>query len=237
MSNLLIIGDIHNKVGLADLYLKRFPDTSVIFLGDYFDDFGDTEEDATHTAEWLKESLTHSNRIHLIGNHDYPYMVNGRVICPGWTKEKQHAVNKVLSPEDWAKFKFFHYEKNYYFSHAGITKYWFGKPLDGEIDPQRVEEVVLLAHSNAMAGLNADPLWAADQCRGGWHDVGGLLWCDWRVLEHLPGVNQIVGHTPSKRILMSSDKDSRHINVDCFLNEALLLSENGLPTVIKKFGN
>jgi hypothetical protein len=69
------------------------------------------------------------------------------------------------------------------------------------------------------------------------HKKGGILWCDWRALDHLEGINQIVGHTPAKRIILQTDEDleSTHINVDCFLKEVLLLSEIGTPTIIKQF--
>lgn len=237
MSNLLVIGDIHNKVALAENYISRFPDTPVIFMGDYFDDFGDDPESARHTAEWLKESLSKPNRVHLIGNHDLPYMLNGGVICPGWTVEKNEVVQEVLTSEDWDKFDFFHYEKNYYFSHAGITQQWFGKPLEGTFDPEHVQKIVHNSWNDLRAGIQCEPIWAADRWRGGQHDVGGLLWCDWRGLDHLHNINQIVGHTPSKRIIISMDEElnSRHINVDCFLKQVLLLSENGIPTIIKQF--
>lgn len=237
MSNLLVIGDIHNRIALAENYISRFPDTPVIFLGDYFDDFGDGPLQAEDTAKWLKESLSKPNRIHLIGNHDLPYMINGGVNCPGWTPEKNEVVNSILTPEDWDKFKFFHWEKNYYFSHAGITQQWFGRPLDGTFDPEHVQKVIDQAWNNLKGGIHCEPIWAADKWRGGRHNVGGLLWCDWRGLDHVYGVNQIVGHTPGNRILMSTDEDlnSRHINVDCFLKQVLLLSENGIPTIIKKF--
>jgi predicted MPP superfamily phosphohydrolase len=238
MSNLLVIGDIHNKIALAENYINRFPDTPVIFLGDYFDDFGDDAHVARDTAQWLKESLSKPNRIHLIGNHDLPYMVNGGVMCPGWTYDKDEAVQEELGPEDWDKLKFYHYEKNYYFSHAGLTLQWFGNPVDDTLEEEHVKKVIDSSWNNLKAGLNCEPIWAADKWRGGWHDVGGLLWCDWRGLSHLYQVNQIVGHTPAKRIIRSVDEDleSTLYNVDCFLKEALLLNEQGIGTVIKQFG-
>jgi hypothetical protein len=236
-NNLLVIGDIHNKVALADEYIKRFRDTPIIFMGDYFDDFHDDIMDARITAEWLKDSLSKPNRIHLLGNHDLPYLTNGKIYCPGWNPEKNKVVNEILGPEDWAKLKYYHYEKNYYFSHAGLTLKWFGNPLDAKIDPENVEKIVTKAASDLRAGLNGDPIWAADKTRGGDHDIGGLLWCDWRIFPHIEGINQVVGHTPAKRILRSVDEDydSEHFNVDCFLREVLLISSEGVATVIKQF--
>jgi hypothetical protein len=237
MNELLVIGDIHNKIALADSYLRRFPDTPVIFMGDYFDDFGDDPSIARDTALWLKDSLSKPNRIHLIGNHDLPYMVNGGVICPGWSREKNEAVNEILGPEDWDKFKFLHFDKGYYFSHAGLTMQWFGRPVDDTLDYSHVEKVLETSWNNLKAGMQCEPIWAADKWRGGWHDIGGLLWCDWRALQHIEGVNQVVGHTPARRIICSTDEDldSRLYNVDSNLREVLLFSSDGKPTVIKQF--
>jgi hypothetical protein len=235
-SHLLVIGDIHNKIKLADSYIKRFPNIPIIFTGDYFDDFGDDARDAQATAEWLKESLSHPERIHLIGNHDLPYMLNGRIFCPGWSEEKQKVVNKVLTQEDWSKLKFFHYERDYYFSHAGLTEHWFGHPVTGGITP----ELTQLNIDNArplLDSMSENCIWAADSYRGGLHTYGSLLWCDWRNLDHIDNINQIVGHTPARKIIRSTCRESNsdYFNVDCFLKEVLLFSSKNIPTIVKQF--
>ena len=40
------------------------------------------------------------------------------------------------------------------------------------------------------------PLAAAGNSRGGSAEVGGIVWQDWRELKPIPGLRQIVGHTP-----------------------------------------
>lgn len=110
-SLIAIIPDIHNKVSKAETLVKKIemdPQIQkIVFLGDYFDDFHDHPNDAKATAMWLKESLTKSNRIHLIGNHDlaYFYPWNPHTSCPGWEKSKQHEVNKILNKEDIENFQ------------------------------------------------------------------------------------------------------------------------------------
>jgi len=237
MSQLLVIGDIHNKVALAENYISRFPGVPVIFLGDYFDDFGDDPFIARNTAEWLKQSLSKPNRIHLLGNHDFPYSVNGKVFCPGWTGEKNKAVNEVLTPEDWKQLKFFHYEKGYYFSHAGLRQHYYADPLTGEITPERLQKVLDQSIENLWGGLGFAAIWAVDAYRGGFGPNGSLLWLDWRGLKHIEGVNQIVGHTPAQKIVktVNKNKNSIHYKVDTFLNEVLLLSDEKEPEIIKKF--
>lgn len=49
----LIIADLHHYTENADRWLESQQFDRVIFLGDYFDDFGDNVNDARRTARWL----------------------------------------------------------------------------------------------------------------------------------------------------------------------------------------
>ena len=66
---LLIIPDLHEARNLdaVENALRREQPTRTIFLGDYFDQFGDTPDDASRTARWLKASLAETNRVHPLG--------------------------------------------------------------------------------------------------------------------------------------------------------------------------
>jgi hypothetical protein len=237
---LLAIGDIHNQVDKVDEWLKRFPDYDVIFTGDYFDDYHDNPEIARRTALWLKDSLSKPNRIHLIGNHDFPYMTNGKVYCPGFTPEKNEAVKGVLTENDWSKFKFYHRQYDFWFSHAGFTLYWFGNPVTGKLDVDKIDELIEQDLSQIYGKLTHGRLWAADRYRGGMHRKGGLLWNDWRNLDYIPGINQIVGHTPMNQIKRRSNTDDDpedqaiHINIDCELKHCLIVANGGLTTIVNR---
>ena len=121
----LVIGDIHQKIDQVEKIISDWTD-QIIFIGDYFDDFNDTVEDARRTAQWLKQSLQRPNRVHLMGNHDYNYRIRppGAYYCTGFTLEKYEAINLELSISDWKMIKYFHHEKDdtttYWFSHAGL---------------------------------------------------------------------------------------------------------------------
>ena len=82
---IIIVPDIHNDYHTAKKIIKKENPDKIIFLGDYFDDFDDTIQDAENTAKWLKKSLKQENRIHLIGNHDLNYMTdNTNLKCAGY---------------------------------------------------------------------------------------------------------------------------------------------------------
>ena len=225
MSEYIIVGDIHNKSEKVEKILKDV-DQPVIFLGDYFDDFYDNAEDITKTAHWLKESLTKPNRIHLMGNHDFHYRIQprGLVYCSGFDYYKHDIINSILSSEDWEKINFFHAIDDFWFSHAGVTKYWFTHPLLG-LTKEGIEKTI----DEAVVGMKMrdvgkmQPLWAADFIRGGRYKKGGLLWNDWQNSDYHDNSVQIMGHTPHGKILVKRSLSSVNINVDCGLNQILQL--------------
>lgn len=228
MSKILVLGDIHQRHQYADAYLKGW-DGPVIMLGDYFDQFYDTPADAIATAEWLKESLTKPNRIHLMGNHDFHYMmpIESNMYCSGYTPEKHKAISQILTNEDWDKIKYFHSENNCWFSHGGITRKWFSHPIHG-VTKDTIESMVQQGISDIKnriyngSGIRA--LNAADHYRGGWFSKGGLLWNDWRNSEYFKGITQVVGHTPRNTIKCSKRKWGININVDTHLAQAIILN-------------
>lgn len=227
MSKILVIGDVHQHHEIADRYIENWKGP-IIFLGDYFDQFYDTPEQAIATAIWLKNSLQQPNRIHLMGNHDFHYMLpfGSGTFCSGYSPEKHNAINSVLSKEDWDKLKYFHAEDNCWFSHAGISHKWFSHPVLG-INPEIIEGVIARAKEDIKAQIyntsDVGALWAADHYRGGRYDKGGLLWGDWRILDFFEGITQVVGHTPREEIKSHSRKGGTNINVDTHLRECIIL--------------
>ena len=208
----LVIGDIHNHCQNIEHIIDSIPHDNVIFMGDYFDNWGDSPSAVEETAKWLKSSLEKPNRIHLIGNHDYhhmSHMTREYLGQCGHTDEKEKAINKILKREDWDKLKFFHVEQGWWFSHAGVTTQWFSDPIKG-----LTEEVVHARIEKELAsGLLPLSLCAVDHKRGGRNKTGGLLWNDWSNMEVIEGVKQIVGHTPSERVRFK--RDANAVCVDC----------------------
>lgn len=237
--NLLIVGDIHNHTGRAEYICQKFPDHKKIFIGDYFDDFGDTPAEAEKTALWLKQSLSKTDRVHLFGNHDFPYYVNAsnnplKIFCSGFSTSKLQLIERVMSSFEWSKLKYYHYENGWYFSHAGFTRHWWAEPLSGDISIKNIDYVLEEAETLLRSGQEPEALWAADYFRGGRFKKGGLLWNDWNNLEHIPNFWQVVGHTPQTKIIVKEDPviNSKKICVDCQLKEVLEIKEDGSFTKI-----
>ncbi len=119
----LILPDIHNKVDRADFIIRSVGADKIICLGDVFDDFNDTVNDAQKSAYWLKKRLNQENFILLKNNHDlgYEYPNNPYAECSGFTRFKSIAINDILTKEDWNKSKWYHFQDGYFFSHAGLN--------------------------------------------------------------------------------------------------------------------
>ena len=220
-----VIGDLHNHVEGIEDFLQENPHDSVIFLGDYFDSWGDNRYMAQNTAEWLVQSLKHENRIHLMGNHDMPYRfpANEYVRCPGWTPDKQRAVSSVMRGkyDYWKKLKLAHFQGKFIFSHAGLTEKLFNVGLNGP-DLKAYEKTIEDALANAEAHQNA-----RDSVYVQYFDPSydGITWIRPEVLKLLPGITQVFGHTITCEVLKVPVCDTMPIvyennggigwNIDC----------------------
>jgi hypothetical protein len=249
MSKILVIGDIHNHWVEAEASASKYDDHTIVFVGDYFDNFGDSAIDADQTARWLKESLTKSNRIHLMGNHDVNYAYynirpgSGDQIytCSGYHPAKDDAINRILNNEDWDKIKFAHFENGFWFSHAGFHPFWFASPpygMDNEVINIKLKKIQKAIedreYSNELCG--------AGKCRGGINRVGGLLWRDHLQESYAgsywndrSGIKQVSGHT-SLRNGIDIDiirNDGLDIDIDCGLSHVLEINEDSSYNIIE----
>ena len=236
MKTTLVIGDIHLRHQTVEKILNKW-DGPIIQVGDWFDNFNEKKPDTIETSKLYKHFVHRPNTITLMGNHDIQYRNTDKnaIYCSGYEPWKYDVINEIVSEEDWCKVKYFHHEQDYWFSHAGISSYWFQHPVHGttvEAIESRIHqaEIALKARNYEKIGC----LYAADFYRGGRHAKGGLLWNDWHNIEHQDGIIEIVGHTPSSKIqIKKHDQVSKSINVDCFLNELLIIHESGKLEKIK----
>jgi hypothetical protein len=236
--NIIAIGDIHNHwveaEEIASLYDKTH---TVVFTGDYFDDFGDTAQDAIQTAKWLKDSLDKPNRIHLMGNHDinYSYLnykkddsghIQNIYNCSGYDMKKDDAINRVMTNEDWDKIKFAHFENGFWFTHAGIHPYWFEHPIKGMSNDAILDKLAKATDDYLNRTWN-ETIGAVGRCRGGMQKVGGILWCDDFQEGHVSrGLKQVFGHTPTMgKINTWYENGGLNANIDCGLNQVLEIDE------------
>lgn len=182
-----------------------------IFLGDYFDHFGDSPKDAEATAIWLRdEILPNPKVIPLIGNHDLGYFWwwNTNCPCSGYTKEKKDVIRSILNQDHVKRFKFYHIQDGWAYSHAGLAVRWWKhmtmsvrNKYDTETPLQYFDVVMkdwMERTVTSIEALGTNFLMEPGYSRGGTQNIGGLIWCDWTEFASIKGVNQIVGHTPHR---------------------------------------
>jgi hypothetical protein len=241
--NIIAIGDIHNHWVEAEEVASLYDKTHlVVFTGDYFDDFGDTAEDARQTANWLRESLNKPNRIHLMGNHDinYSYLnykkdesghLQNIYNCSGYDMKKDDIINRNMMQSDWDKIKFAHYENGFWFSHAGFHPNWFEHPIKG-MSNDAINEKLAKANEDYYNRTWNETIGAVGRCRGGMQKYGGILWLDdYQEGQLISNFKQVFGHTPTmSKISVNYDPDIKkavNINIDCGLCQVLEISEDG----------
>ncbi|MEZ5303085.1 MAG: metallophosphoesterase [Verrucomicrobiales bacterium] len=210
----LIIPDLHHHTDEAEDVIARIPADRVVFLGDYFDNFGDTPEVAARTARWLRDSLGKADRVHLFGNHDLPYAFprNASLYCPGWTPEKNAAVGEVLRAHHWAQLRLLHLDGRFALCHAGLSPDLFAHPLAG-IDPDRVAQRCAEALDHARAKI-PDP--ALGWGLGMDDPRAGITWLRWWLLPVSPPLCQIVGHTPARGLRVERGGGCFNVCLDTF---------------------
>ena len=126
----LLIPDLHHHTSNANYWLETQRYDRVVFLGDYFDDFGDNVSDARMTAIWLRDRMEKKDDIFLLGNHDAAYMFpwSPELYCSGFTPAKARGIGEILQPEHWQRFQLVHAEQGWLMSHAGFHPAWFKEP-------------------------------------------------------------------------------------------------------------
>ena len=224
---LVIIPDIHNDFKKAEKIISKENPDKIIFLGDYFDDFDDTIQDANNTAKWLKQSLKQKNRIHLIGNHDLSYMTdNPNLKCMGYRTDKHKAIKKhsinwnQLQMHCWINIKWL-------CTHAGFSNDFFEQQQTKK--SHSIQKVLDLSQKDLIKINDENHIHSFFQVgvsRGGSNVVGGPLWCDYDEFVDIPGINQIFGHTPNYTVQHKKTKNSEHYCIDTKLNHYAIYDIN-----------
>ena len=193
----LIIGDVHHHTDLADALIHKHVGRydQIVFLGDYFDEYRDSPAAMRATCRWLVASLQEPNRIHLLGNHDlaYRFPQNPRARCPGHTPDKQAVFDELMGHVPGTAFMPAIAIGSWLLSHAGVT----AARTDSR-SAAAVAELLTAELTTIQAGGDS---WILDvaRARGGTAAQGGPFWLDWNSeFRPVPGLNQIVGHTPSR---------------------------------------
>ncbi len=205
----VVIPDVHNKWKRAEAIVAAESPDRVVFLGDYFDDFGDTAEDADATAAWLGRSFADPSRVHLVGNHDLNYMsgLNG-LRCSGYRPLKRAVI--ASRGVDWSRLEPFCWlgmdggrpGDAWLCTHAGLSAPFLEslRPGATAADVGGVIEEAREDLARIDDAGHGHPFLQAGYARGGAAATGGIVWCDYnQEYRDVPGLRQIFGHTRDDR--------------------------------------
>ena len=244
---ILCVGDVHNKPEIFKKALQIADKEScdkVLLMGDYLDDFGDTPETTFDTINELNKTLEDPRVIALIGNHELSYLEDQR--CPGWSSAKRFLVDTYLPRR---KLALSYQESNWLFTHAGLTGRWWKYANRLNITPGNKQEPTYVQQEHGESYSEwLNRYWdtypgiykSIGKERGGF-GIGSPLWADWDELtkHNIPGINQVVGHTPGDSVRHKDHNGDQLFCVDVWSNGGpggFLLWEDGDVTVLDSTG-
>jgi|APSaa5957512535_1039671.scaffolds.fasta_scaffold08481_4 hypothetical protein len=227
----VIIPDIHNDYLTAEKIIKNENPDKTIFLGDYFDDFDDTIQDAINTAKWLVQSLKQENRIHLIGNHDLSYMTdNPNLKCAGYRTDKHKAIKEC--DINWNKLKMYYFiDGKWLCTHAGFSNDFFKQLQTKKSDS--VQKILDFSKKNLdkIDDENHNhPFFQVGFSRGGSNDV------ELMELTILMYKNAVKNNTAYKRYLEMVSSISHWLLKECKSEHILIPKGYKLSKMIEKEG-
>ena len=202
----LVIGDMHLKEDLilsrVDQAIKKLDVNRVVFCGDYVDEWHSNRSIMLDAIDdfltWIDGKRKHGLDVDFVlGNHDMQYLRG--IPGPGTHTDLYKEVSEALT---YMKIQMACVVGNYVVTHAGITREWAYRFLTSD---QRETPRTLSDALNEMFRRGDDKALAALDSAGpgrGGSEIASPLWADLSELyqDPLPGVNQIVGHTPVESI-------------------------------------
>lgn len=205
---ILVVGDLHQRLDHATAWTGQDAD-QIVFIGDYFDAYDDETEDTINMALWVKDRVHDPRCTLLLGNHDVHYRWPWEsLIAPGFTPDKARAIASILNLEDWGKMRLACMAGRYLLSHAGFSPIW--------TTPPTVDNILArckLAEDRAAKGV-VDPVFGNGELPGGAQKWGGPLAMDFSYFAPIPGVSQIVGHTPGDDVRVKATDSGVNLCID-----------------------
>ena len=192
-NKVLVVGDIHGR----KFWEKPCQEWQgpIIFLGDYHDPYPQ-EISKEKSLENLENLVSYVNKNKhrctcLLGNHDGNYLIKNGFA----DRVDYNNYNEVTSLLNRLDLKIAYHVNDILFSHAGVLPKWL------KVNNLSIEDIPNLKFDN-KALTDISP-W-----RGGFSEVGGILWGDVREYaseDHIPNLYQVFGHTQMKKEIIEPD--------------------------------
>lgn len=208
---IFVVPDLHGRTNwqqpVANFLSEAAATDQVIFLGDYLDSF--TVADQPMLDNFIDVLLLREQEpirvVLLLGNHCFPYLFYPTFQCSGFRPQLAPALH-ILFKTHQNLFQVAWQAGPYLFTHAGVSDMW--------LDVNRLAIRLLTgryAHPDILADIlnqlltsaqGQRLLWQVSNYNGGRDRTDGPLWVRPIHLSRglLPGLIQVVGHTPQPHI-------------------------------------
>lgn len=202
MTTTICVGDMHLKqtyvLPRIDDEVRQFGAQRAVFLGDACDDWRVDDDTALNELlcfkAWVQARREQGLQIDVLaGNHEMPYLMD--MIGPGTHVPIRGLIKEILGDLD---LKCATVVSGHLCTHAGVTRVWQAAYAQ---NAQTANELCATLNEYFADPDKRERLLTIGPGRGG-GDVPGPLWTDKHELLRfpMPGVNQIVGHTPVRGI-------------------------------------
>jgi len=211
---------VHQAVSWA--HTKR---AGVVMLGDLTDSAHRTTRDQIRLLHLVLREMSYGATC-LWGNHDLSYLFPDRFKCSGYSRNKRDRFRslyrKVWRHENFRPFLWLG-DEQILVTHAGLAP---------SLVPEGCSPVTFLQDLKIEEFIAHPQLLQPGQHSGGREPTGGITWL--RKEESrlpLPGITQIVGHTPHEHAHYDSTRNTWYIDTLEASRDILLLN-NGELTVV-----
>lgn len=203
---LLIVPDVHGRLFWKDAVYSH-PESPVVFLGDYLDQYGEEHITDDQTLKVFKEIIalkrSRQDSVHLLlGNHDMAY-VDSRIGCGRHKWLDEYAIKCIY--KDAQEYFDLAYDqtlggKRFLFSHAGISRGWLSLHKDMiQGMPMCAALFDLMFKTPELRDLIVEALTDVSIARWGQSKFGSMIWADVQEMMHpemqIPGFVQVFGHS------------------------------------------
>lgn len=219
----ICVGDLHGKIEVAEEMLQE-KEKSIVFMGDFLDSFDRNIHDQLDLLLMVLDAVKNRDEVSsLMGNHELSYL-EMQYRCSGYKWQLDHNLTEETKKDMRSNLNLWLETDGFFLSHAGISRRW--------VPPKWQDDV-----PGYLAKATTDEQYQIGASRGGYHDVGGLLWCDYHAdFRPIRSIKQVFGHTAMKLADESTGirtDDDRNYCIDCLdrVNEVLEIDNGEAKTL------
>jgi len=231
----LMIGDIHSQAGIAEkFFLKKYKGEMKVSVGDLVDDSSIPDKDVVETMR-IAVSTDPRSTILLTGNHELNYFGayaekwkkagdikdrKGVPRCVGFRKSIFNDIYSIIE-KNQSRFKLAYYDKDTktLITHAGVSRAWFGMLGEsGFVKRWDYDSLIsYLENTNPFSIPETSPIFYEGK------SIAGPISCRLECFEPILDLNQVFGHTPTKRIRRIDCLYPENYMIDCLKSKTQIL--------------